>query len=171
MESVENLVVGEEACLDVVVDKSLVERTLDGSESDVVATVVEDVFEAIGLVGRIAEDIETVAVADVAREAIGYEVEILVIEGLWRAVEIELGVCLQCCHAIDRSAILDNLELHQSLAEGLAIDHMVHGIAVALVGDDGCRRDGRRGDGFDARHEPTDRLTDDDGLLVDEVEK
>ena len=48
---------------------------------------------------------------------------------------------------------------------------MVHGIAVALIGYEGCRRDGGRGDGFDARHEPTDRLTDDDGLLVDEVEK
>ena len=56
--------VGEEAGLRVVVYESGVERLPDGGEVDAVAPVGEYLLQALGLIGRVAEYEQAVAVGE-----------------------------------------------------------------------------------------------------------
>ncbi len=90
--AVENLVVGIEAELQLVVDESLVQRngqrTYDGlSASD----LVEDVFEPLDLNAVLGENIGFVSPQGVADHVVGEQLEILVELGLGRRGETHLG--------------------------------------------------------------------------------
>ena len=61
--------VGKEACLYVVVDKSLMNRSFDRDKRYVVTSVFEDAFQTTCLMHRVAEDIETVSLLQMIDEA------------------------------------------------------------------------------------------------------
>ena len=89
MEAVEDLVVGEEAELALVVAEAGVERAAHGGEEQARLLVVEDALEAVGLLEGVGQDVEVVALAVEALEGRDQEVEILVEDGLGRDVEGE----------------------------------------------------------------------------------
>ena len=77
VEAPENLMVGEEAGVEGMVGKSFVEGVVDGGEGDVVASLVEDGAQTVGLPLVIGEDVKVVAFVDVVVKRGGDEVEIL----------------------------------------------------------------------------------------------
>ena len=79
MESVEDLMVGEEAEFQLVVGETLMDGMVNGREDDVIATVAEYIAETLVLIRRVAEDKDSVALRDERCERLGYEVEVLVI--------------------------------------------------------------------------------------------
>ena len=87
METVENLVVGEHTPAGVVVHESLVHSAAHVVEGDVVATLGEDGAQALGLLLRIGEYHDCVALLFQLAERVGYQVEILMVEPLGSAVE------------------------------------------------------------------------------------
>ena len=91
VETVENLVVGEDAHPCLMVDKTLVERAGDGREGDVVAAVFEDGPQAGNLLLGVAENQYLIAILQEFGEGGGDEVEVFVVDALWRAVEVGRG--------------------------------------------------------------------------------
>ena len=79
MEAVEDLMVGEEAGLGLVVDEALMDRRGYRSEADVVAPVLENRAEAVGLVRGVGEDQYAVSLAEEVGERVGDQVEVLVV--------------------------------------------------------------------------------------------
>ena len=100
VEAVEDLMVGEVAVEAVVVDESLVDGTGDADELEVFATVLEDGFDAVELLGRVAEDVDGVALEGIALEVLADEVEVLVPLGLRGGVELDDGMGGRDCDGI-----------------------------------------------------------------------
>ena len=92
VEAVEDLVVGKVALEAVVVDESLMDGTRDADELEVFASVLEDGLDAVELLGRVAEDVDGVALEGIALEVLADEVEVLVPLGLWGGVELDDGM-------------------------------------------------------------------------------
>ena len=83
VEAVEDLVVGEQAHLQVVVGKAFVQGLGNGGEGEnCVVLSIEYGLETVGLLGRVGEDVDGVALGDVVLEGGGDEVEVLVEDGL-----------------------------------------------------------------------------------------
>ena len=91
VEAVEDLVVGKVAIEAVVVDESLMDGTRDADELEVFASVLEDGLDAVELLGRVAEDVDGVALEGIALEVLADEVEVLVPLGLRGGVELDDG--------------------------------------------------------------------------------
>ena len=91
MEAVEYLVVGEHADACRVVHVSFVQRAVHCGEGDIVATVGENGAQSLVLVGVVAEDAQAVALGEELAERFGDEVEILVVDTLRRAAEVDGG--------------------------------------------------------------------------------
>ncbi len=82
VETVENLVVGEHACLCLVVHKALVEGAVYGGEGYVVAAVGENLAQAVELAFVFREDAHLVSIGDESGETVGDKVEVLVVYAL-----------------------------------------------------------------------------------------
>ena len=89
MEAVENLVVGKYAYAGLVVYETLVQCAVYGLEVDLVASVGENLAQAVELLGVVRQYQQPVAFALEACKRVGYEVEILMVNPLWRAVEVD----------------------------------------------------------------------------------
>ena len=95
MEAVENLVVGEAAHAAHVVGKALVEGLVDGGEGNGRARrllIVEDVAQALYLLGAVGEHENLVALQDIVLKRLAEQGEVLVEDGLWRRVERDAGL-------------------------------------------------------------------------------
>ena len=79
VETVENLMVGEEAGAGQAVGESLVEGAQHGSEGYVVPALGEYGAQAVALCRGVGEDEYAVSLGHEAGEGVGYEVEILVV--------------------------------------------------------------------------------------------
>ena len=97
MEAVENLMVGEYADFCVVVHESFVERAVDGREGDILLAVGEDCLKAFELLGIVRENVYCVAFGDETAEILAYDIEILVVYSLRRAVEVECRTLAAGC--------------------------------------------------------------------------
>ncbi len=92
VEAVKYLVVGKHACLGRRVGEALVQRVPDGCEGNLVAAVLEYHAQALELARVVAQDTYAVALAEQTGEILGYEIEILVVQSLGAASEVECGV-------------------------------------------------------------------------------
>ncbi len=79
VETVKYLMVGEETCLGGMVHKSLMDCVFHGCELYLVAAVLEDGAETVGLVDGVGEDKDAVPFGEESGEAFGYEAEVLVV--------------------------------------------------------------------------------------------
>ena len=86
VETVENLVVGEHAQMQIFIDKSLVHSAQHRLELDIVFAVVEDDTQTLNLFFAVAQNEDSVAFFQKTLKRVADEVEILVIDALWRAV-------------------------------------------------------------------------------------
>ena len=57
MEAVEDLVIGEDAYVQVVVDEAAMQCSIDGCEADVCFLVAEDALQAVGLLAAVGQDV------------------------------------------------------------------------------------------------------------------
>ena len=101
MESVEDLVVGEEAYFGVVVYESLMQGFIYRCKVDVAmrdtaccfgffeGSFIEDVSQSLILFGAVGKDIEVIFSEQIVFHCLHQEVEVLVEEGLWRGVEVK----------------------------------------------------------------------------------
>ena len=106
VEAVEDLVVGEEAHLQGVVDESCVECPGDGGEAHSSLRLplawmlreccFEDDFQAVGLLGRVGQHVESVAFVLVVLEGLRQQVEVLVEDGLRGDGEVHDGGRCPC---------------------------------------------------------------------------
>ena len=133
VEAVEYLMVGEIARLPVIVDEAFMDGRFDGSECDLVAAVFEDVLQSLGLTRRIAEHEQAVSLVDEARETVGYQFEIFMIQSLWRCVEYDAGV------VVVRSRFLGSCPTNDSHSgksggEFLGTDHAAQAVGLTLAG-------------------------------------
>lgn len=99
VESVEDLMVGEHARARLVVDKAFVDGAEHRGEVDVVAPVGEYHFQAFDLLLAVAEYAQAVTVGEQSGERFADKLEILVVDSLRRAAEVDrragLGVGLR----------------------------------------------------------------------------
>ena len=69
-------------------------RTPDGGERDVVPALLENGFQAVGLVQVVSEQEKPVTPVDVSLEILAHKVKILMEERLQRCVELHLCLCI-----------------------------------------------------------------------------
>ena len=81
METVEDLVVGEETEPEVVVDETLVQRLVDALEAEA-ALLCEDVLQSFYLLRAVGQHEELVAFQEVVLQSLRQQVEVLVEQGL-----------------------------------------------------------------------------------------
>ena len=114
VEAVEDLVVGEEAHPQVVVDEALVQRAVYGSEKRRVVSGEgqENLLQPLVLLLAVGQYVDGVPLQLIVLEGLGEQVEVLVEERLGRCVEADAGL------GQGRGAIA---ELYA--AEGLAVAH------------------------------------------------
>ena len=158
--------VGEEAGLRVVVYESGVERLRHRGEVDAVAAVGEYLLQALGLIGRVAEYEQAVAVGEHLRKRFGDDIEVFVVEGLGRGVELQDGVGSRSGGGKPE---LEDAEAFEPAGEILRIHHLKHGVGIPFLGDGGrfgillggdVAHRGRKGRrvGHDARSVVADKL-------------
>ncbi len=73
----------------LVVYETLVQCAVYGLEVDLVASVGENLAQAVELLCIVRQYQQPVTLAPEACKRIGYEVEILMVNPLWRAVEVD----------------------------------------------------------------------------------
>ena len=89
METVEYLVVGEEADAQIVVGKTLVKGILDGGKNHIGDSPrCENFLQTLVLFLAVGEDINLIALQEIVFERFGEQVEVLVEKGLDRDVEV-----------------------------------------------------------------------------------
>ena len=81
VETVEDLVVGEEAEPEVVVDETLVQRLVDALKAEA-ALLCEDVLQSFYLLRAVGQHEELVAFQEVVLQSLRQQVEVLVEQGL-----------------------------------------------------------------------------------------
>ena len=89
VETVEYLVVGEQAEAQVVVYEALVQRLVDGGEADVLVFFGEDVAQTLVLLLTVGQHVELVAFQSVVLQRLLQQVEVLVEERLRRSLKAE----------------------------------------------------------------------------------
>ena len=82
VEAVEDLMVCEEADLQVVVGEACVQSLVNWDEMQLRRLLLEDGSQAVGLLPRICQNVDGVALGEVVLEGVGDEVEVLVEDGL-----------------------------------------------------------------------------------------
>ena len=92
VESVENLVVGEETRLQIVVDETIVQRFIDGNERTVLVPRfsflgLHDLLQPLMLLLTVRQNIEPIALLLIVSDGLAKQVDILVKKGLWRGAE------------------------------------------------------------------------------------
>ena len=92
VESVENLVVGEETRLQIVVDETIVERFIDSDESSVLVPRtsflgLHDLLQPLMLLLTVRQNIEPIALLLIVGDGLAKQVDILVEKGLRRGAE------------------------------------------------------------------------------------
>ena len=94
VEAVEDLVVGEDAEAQVVVDEPLVDGLLHWGERHFLPSVIggEDVFQSLQLFDAVGQHIDAVALRQVVGEALAEQVEILVEQRLLGGLEVQCGL-------------------------------------------------------------------------------
>ena len=133
MESVEDLMVGKIAYPARVIDEALMDRWPHRREFDIIASIFEDGLETFCLIGGVGEYHDAITLGEHSAEGVGYQVEVLMIETLERAVELQCGLCTETCRSIPRSIIYLTHPLESGF-EVVGIDHLLHGIRITLVG-------------------------------------
>ena len=169
VETVKYLVVGEDTQLQVVVNETLMQRPEYRLKGDIVATVLKDVVQAFNLLDTVAQDDKPVATGQEVGERLADEVEILVVNALWLAVQC------QALHALFGSRFsgceADASQLVQTVDKQVGIHHLVGGVGIAFVGDDGADRHALTGDFVDACCEPLLAAAQHDGVVADVVQQ
>ena len=168
VESVEELVVGKEAEVQFVVDESLVQGFVDGGEGDVFAFVLENVGDALRLFLAVAQDIERVALVQQRRERFAHEVEILVVDGLRRAVQRQGRTRLSVERLV---AVVDAFEVEHAAGKLVDVDKFLAGMQVALLGDEQLLRDGVGGDAVHAFEHPGQVFHREHRMRVDDLQQ
>ena len=124
MEAVENLVVGEDTQLQVVIHETGMEGTFNRIERH--GTLLgKDVAQAFQLLGAVCQDAEAIAASQALLQRLLQQVEILVELGLWRSMESDGGIGHTRC----MSAHLDTTEgrgLMHELRSGHELSLLVH---------------------------------------------
>ena len=143
VETVENLMVGEQTGLGYMVNEAFVERRVGRSERYVITTVGENGAQTFDLLLAVGKDVDPVAVSEKTFERIGDEIEILMIEGLRRALEVDRGVGAGGC--VSRGRELQSSEIAEPRGERIAIDKPCHGRGVAFGGYGGTFGEGFAG--------------------------
>ncbi|GFI52765.1 hypothetical protein IMSAGC021_01071 [Muribaculaceae bacterium] len=123
--------IGEDAEFERVVGETFMDRRHDGREGYVVAAVGEDYLQALDLLLAVAEDADAVALGEEAGETLADQLEILVVDGLRGAVEVNRGPGGGVGLSGGREAQLT--ERAEGTGEGLAVDHLLHGVGVGAV--------------------------------------
>ena len=164
VESVKYLVVGEDAQLQVIVNKALVQCPQHGFKGDGVAPVLKDVVQALNLLGAVTQDDQFVALGQEVGERLPDEVKILVVDALRLAVQRQaLDAALGSGLAVDKR---DAPQFMQALDKQVGIHDLVGGLGVALVGDDGADRHAFLGNFADAGREPVLAAAQHDGVVA-----
>ena len=132
VEAVEYLVVGEHAQFQVVVHKSLVHGAQHGRERNLVASVVEYGAQAVDLPRAVAENSYVVAARHEVGERRAYQVEVLVVYALRRAVQPKAGVAALRALAVVQ---VDAPHCGKRAAEGCEVDHLAHGVDIGFAGN------------------------------------
>ena len=168
VETVENLMVGEYAQLQVVVHEALVDGFQHRGESDVVAAVVEDGFEAFNLLAAVGEDEQAVAIGKELLERAADEVEILVVDALRSAVQRHsLGTLFGGCFALPIYQLRESGKL---LGKLVGVDHLGHGFRVVVVGNKCAVRDVFFANFFHSGEQPLRVVAQQHGIGANEVE-
>ena len=93
METVKYLVVGKEAHLQVVVDKTIVQRFFNRGKTNCtmfalcLGTLREDILQALVLLGTIGKNIELIALLKISIERLEQQLEILMEKRLYRDIK------------------------------------------------------------------------------------
>ncbi len=149
METVENLVVGKHTQLQTVIDKSGMYGRADRRERYIVAPVGKYGLEALDLLRAVGEDAYRVPVGQKMAERLGYDVEILVVDTLRSATEVDGRLqLLSFGHGSGREE--QPGESVERFGERLRIDHLLHGVGIALVGEKRALREAFVADRLDA---------------------
>ena len=135
VETVEDLMVGEETDFRVVVHESLMDSAVDGRELDLVAPVFEDGLETLVLIGGVGEYEDAVAVVEELRERVGYQREILVVKGLEGGMELKEAVKFPGdLRPVGGGAEIYDLHRVEAVHEGFFVDKLLHGLGVSFTG-------------------------------------
>ena len=169
VETVKNLVVGEDAHLQVIVHKALVQCAQHGLKGDGVTAVFKDVAQALNLLGTVTQDEQPVTTRQEVGERLPDEVKVLVIDALGLAVQRQpLDTTCGSGLAI---GVADAAQLPQALQEQVGINHLVHSLGVTLVGDKRTHRHSLTGNLADARFEPLFAAAQHDGVIAHIVDQ
>ena len=152
VETVENLMVGKDAQLQVVVDKSLMEGTQHGHEGDIVAAVVENGFQTVDLLLAVGKYHESVAVAQKVGKRLPYEFKILMIDALRTAFQRHSGFLIALWGLAE--VIGYKRKIGKFAFEGVVIHHLAHGIGIVVLCYKGAARDGLTTYIFHSREHP-----------------
>ena len=153
METVENLMVGKDADLALMVYETLVQSALHSLKRNIVAAVGENLPQTVELFGVVRQYQQPVALAAEAGEGVGDDVEILVVDTLRRAVEVNHGASTLFLH---RSVVVVGgacgAEAHAGKrlklpGEYIGVDNSVGRRRVALFRKERESRHSRLGDG------------------------
>ena len=167
VETFENLVVGEDARFQVVVDVAFVQGFQHRLERDFVAAVLENHPQAFELRLVVRKYVYFVAILFKVLERLADDVEILVEHALQRGAERKS--CIVVATVADR--IVDVAERIHCRTEHIGIYHVAHGVHVAFAGNDGTFRYGFRGHCTDTLAQPFLVVENQQGVLADEVEQ
>ena len=126
--------IGEETVFPFIIHKSGMDGTIHGGEANVIATILKDSLQTVGLIFGIAEDLYAVTFRDEIAETIGNEIEILMVKSLGGAAEIDRHVGCKIGRLIARTE-LHRLHLRKTAIESRVIHHLLHRFRVALLGN------------------------------------
>ena len=133
VETVENLVVGEDTQTAFVIHKALVESLFHCGKGDVVAAIAENLAQAFNLLLALGKDENFVTLLEEIAEGFANQVEIFMVDALRREIVFDNGISL--ARILPRGES-DFTERGKTGTEAVEIHHVVHGVAVALVGDE-----------------------------------
>ncbi len=75
----------------LMVYKALMQCAFDTAECNIVASIGKDVAQALYLASAVAEDVYLVAALGKVAQRLGYQLKILMVYTLWRAMQIQSG--------------------------------------------------------------------------------
>ena len=89
METVEDLMIGEETDAEIIVSKSFVKSLIDRRKDNILSHFGKDILQTLVLFLAVGEDIDLIALQQIILKGLGEQVEILMEERLHRDMELQ----------------------------------------------------------------------------------
>ena len=89
METVEDLMIGEETDTEIIVGKAFVKCLFDGCEDDILSHFGKDILQTLVLFLTIGEDVDLIPLQQIVLKGLGKQVKILMEERLHRNMELQ----------------------------------------------------------------------------------